>query len=335
MTPLEAAGWEEHVFSCDSFVLECGERLAPLRLSYATIGTWRPDGRNAVVLLPSASGLKQWALTHVGAEETFDPERYFIVSVDALGGGDSSRPSESLGTRFPQYGIRDNARAIHLLMTQRLALPALKAVGGASMGAMIALEFGLCFPAFVERLFLWSPSAKCSPMFIALARLVREVVALDPVFNGGRYSHQPLQGLQAAGSAYFLALVGRRFLENTPIADRESIAAKVGQTYRQRWDANDLLSRYQSLTLHDVHSRPEGNDPDILSRLRSACLLMPSRSDHLLPIEEVLEMHSSIPGSRLETIEGETGHWAASQPRGTQEYRRVRDATKGFLDAPL
>jgi homoserine O-acetyltransferase/O-succinyltransferase len=335
MTPLEAAGWEERVFSCDSFVLECGERLAPLRLSYATIGSRRPDGRNAVVLLPSASGIRQWALTHVGVEETFDPQRYFIVSVDVLGGGDSSRPSESLGSRFPQYSIRDNARAIHLLIAQGLALPAVKAVGGPSMGAMIALEFALCFPAFAERLLLWSPSAKCSPMFIALARLVREVVALDPVFNGGRYSTQPLQGLQAAGSAYFLALVGRRFLENTPIADRESIAAKVGQMYRQCWDANDLLSRYHSLTLHDVQRRPEGDDPQILSRLQPSCLLMPSRSDHLLPIEEALEMHSSIPRSRLETIDGETGHWAASQPRGTQEYQRVRDATKGFLDAAL
>jgi homoserine O-acetyltransferase len=221
------------------------------------------------------------------------------------------------------------------LIAQGLALPALKAVGGASMGAMIALEFGLCFPAFAERLFLWSPSAKCSPMFIALAHLVREVVALDPVFNGGRYSAQPLQGLQVAGSAYFLALVGRRFLENTPIADRESIAAKVGQMYRQCWDANDLLSRYHSLTLHNVHSRPEGDDPQVLSRLQSTCLLMPSRSDHLLPIEEVLEMHSSIPRSQIETIDGHTGHWAASQPRGTQEYQRVRDATKGFLDAAL
>jgi homoserine O-acetyltransferase len=333
MTPLQTAGWEEQVFSCDSFVLEGGERLAPLRLSYATIGTCHSDGRNAVVLLPSASGVKQWALTHVGAEETFDPERYFIVSVDALGGGGSSRPSESLGNRFPRYSIRDNARAIHLLLTQRLALPALRAVGGASMGAMIALEFGLCFPAFSERLFLWSPSAKCSPMFVALARLMQEVIALDPVFNDGRYGHQPLRGLQVAGRAYFLALVGRRFLENTPIADRESIAAKVGQMYRQCWDANDLLGRYDSLTLHDVYNRPEGHDPNILSRLQSACLLMPSRSDHLLPIEQVLEMSTTIPRSQLETIEGETGHWAASQPPGTQEHRRVRDATREFLDA--
>jgi homoserine O-acetyltransferase len=333
MTPLQTAGWEEHVFSWDSFVLECGERLAPLRLSYATMGTWHPDGRNAVVLLPSASGVKQWALPHVGAEETFDPERYFIITVDALGGGGSSRPSESLGNRFPGYSIRDNARAIHLLLTQRLALPALKAIGGASMGAMIALEFGLCFPTFPERLLLWSPSAKCSPMFIALARLMQEAVALDPNFNGGRYGLQPLQGLQVAGQAYFLALVGRRFLENTPIADRESIATKVGQMYRQCWDANDLLSRYHSLTSHDVYSRPEGNDPAILSRLQPACLLMPSRSDHLLPIELALEMHASIPRSQLETIEGETGHWAASQPPGTQEYRRVRDATRTFLNA--
>jgi hypothetical protein len=60
---------------------------------------------------------------------------------------------------------------------------------------------------------------------------------------------------------------------------------------------------------------------------------MPSRSDHLLPIEHVLDMYSTIPRSQLETIEGETGHWAASQPPGTQEYQRVRDATRAFLDA--
>jgi homoserine acetyltransferase len=172
-------------------------------------------------------------------------------------------------------------------------------------------------------------------MFIALARLVQEVVALDPVFNGGCYIDQPLQGLQVAGRAYFLALVGRRFLEKIPVEDRESIAAKVGQMYRQCWDANDLLSRYHSLTLHDVYSRPEGVDRNVLSKLQSACLLMPSRSDHLLPIEEALEMHASIPRSRLEAIEGETGHWAASQPPDTQEYLRVRDSTRAFLDVVL
>jgi len=172
-------------------------------------------------------------------------------------------------------------------------------------------------------------------MFSALARLVEEILALDPVYNGGSYVDQPLQGLQVAGRAYFLALVGRRFLEKIPIVDRESIAAKVGQMYRQCWDANDLLSRYHSLTLHDVYSRPEGMDWNVLSRLQSACLLMPSRSDHLLPIEEALEMHVSIPRSQLETIEGESGHWAASQLPGTQEYFRVRDATRAFLDLAL
>jgi homoserine O-acetyltransferase/O-succinyltransferase len=335
MSPLEAAGWKEDVFSCDSFGLECGAQLEPLRLSYATIGTWRPDGSNVVVLLPSASSVKQWALTHVGAAETFNPERYFIISVDALGGGGSSRPSERLGNGFPHCSIRDNARAIHLLLTQGLALHGLRAIGGASMGAMIALEFGLCFPAFSERLFLWSPSAKCSPMFSALARLVAEIIALDPVYHGGCYVDQPLQGLEVAGRAYFLALVGRRFLEKIPIVDQESIAAKVGQMYRQSWDANDLLSRYHSLTTHDVYSRPEGVDPNVLSKLNSACLLMPSRSDHLLPIEEVSEMHASIPRSQLETIEGEAGHWAASQPSGTPEYLRLRDATRAFLDVAL
>src|SRR5882724_6478980 len=104
--------WRDGIFHRPSVRLECGAALSPLILAYSTLGTPRSDGSNAVLFLPSASGTRDWIAAHTYPRGCADPEEHFIISVDALGGGDSSRPSLGLGASFPRYSIRDNARII-------------------------------------------------------------------------------------------------------------------------------------------------------------------------------------------------------------------------------
>jgi len=332
VSALEAAGWTEDRFECPEFVLENGETIAPLILSFATIGSKKADGSNAVLMLPSASGTKQWALSHARPGGAIDPDDHFIVTIDAIGGGGSSRPSMGQGPSFPSYSIRDNARAAHFLVTKCFGLPALKAAGGPSMGAMVALELALCFPGFVSGLFLWSPSSRCGAMFPALTHAMRTILSLDPEFRDGCYRSPPARGLAACGLAYFLVLVGQGFLDRVAPKER-MISRVVGDAFAGNWDANDLLSRYESLTTHEVRSRPGGPVEDVLARLAAPCLLMPNRSDLLLPFEDAEDMHRQIERSILCEIDGDRGHWAASQPVGSPEHRQVEGATKAFLDA--
>jgi homoserine O-acetyltransferase len=311
--------WNENIYELDRFEFESGEVLAPLQLSYATTGNQESASEGAVVLLPSASGLKHWARAHVGGEGAFDPAQYFVITIDAIGGGHSSRPSEGLGAKFPTYTIRDNARAIHLLLTQGLGLTKLRAIGGPSMGAMIALEMGLKFPGLATALLLYSPAARCSALFRVLIRAMTTMARL------------PEGGVHAAGLAYFPSLVSHAYLERMPRAEVFDTAESVARVWVRDWDREDLISRYAAVASHDVTGGIDGELVRLLGELKSAALVMPSSSDGLLPYSAAAAMARMIPNSTLVCIESDLGHWAASQPPGTPEYEQLRVGTLKFL----
>ena len=137
------------------FVFDDGETLASLKLHYLTLGTPRRDASgaiaNGVLLLHgtagSAADLAQAAFFDAlyGAGEPLDLSRYFLVIPDAIGAGDSSKPSDGLRTHFPHYGYRDQVRAQHLLL-ERIGIKHLKLVLGTSMGGMQTWLWGEMFP---------------------------------------------------------------------------------------------------------------------------------------------------------------------------------------------
>jgi len=310
--------WREEVFEVDKFPLEAGGEISPMRLSYSIIGDPVSHTKQIVLLLPSASGLKRWGFGHVGVEATFNPSQSVVVSVDAIGGGLSSRPSERYALDFPQYCIRDNARAIHLLLTRGLGVSSIWVAAGPSMGAMIALELGILFPNFVANLILYSPSARCSGIFRVLANAIAKIAMLP---NGG---------LHAAGLAYFPLLVTHDYLERLSPDQVAEVAEIVAKSWVSEWQPVDLISRYACVATHDVS--PLGRDlGGTLRSLTSSTLLMPSTSDILLPPSSVQLMDDTIPDSMVVPIQSELGHWAASQPPGSAEFVQIRDATRQFL----
>ena len=140
LTP--ALAQQEGLYTIAHFEFEGGGSLDAMKVSYVTYGKRDTRDDNVIVLVPPTSGFKGWAAAHIGAGKTFDPEKHFIVSIDAIGGGGSSQPRDGLGTRFPQYNIRDMVRAQHALLTEGLGIQRALAIGGASSGAFQALEWG-------------------------------------------------------------------------------------------------------------------------------------------------------------------------------------------------
>ena len=88
------------------FRFHTGEVLPEVRLHYRTIG--KPEGVPIVVLHGTGSS-GQSMLTPTFAGELFGPgqpldaEKYFIILPDAIGHGNSTKPSDGLKTKFPQY----------------------------------------------------------------------------------------------------------------------------------------------------------------------------------------------------------------------------------------
>jgi homoserine O-acetyltransferase len=107
------------------FRFHTGEVLPEIRLHYRTIG--KPEGIPVVVLHGTgSSGVSM--LTPAFAGELFGPgqpldaEKYFIILPDALGHGNSTKPSDGLKTKFPQYNYADMVDAQYRLVAEGLGI---------------------------------------------------------------------------------------------------------------------------------------------------------------------------------------------------------------------
>src|SRR5689334_14204186 len=104
----------EHDFVVRDFKFENGQTLQGLNLHCTTIGEPRKDPKtgkttNAVLIMHGTGGSGHSLLVPIFADVLFgkgqplDATRYFIILPDAIGHGKSSKPSDGMHARFPNY----------------------------------------------------------------------------------------------------------------------------------------------------------------------------------------------------------------------------------------
>jgi homoserine O-acetyltransferase len=229
-----------------------------------TLGTPRRDARgrvtNAVLILHGTGGTGQQFLRPQFADVLFapggllDPAKYFIVLPDGIGHGKSSKPSDGLHAKFPQYDYDDMVAAHYALLMNGLHVNHLRLVMGTSMGCMHAFVWGETYPKFMDALM---PLA-CLPVQIAgrnrmWRKMVMDAIKADPAWNGGEYASEPLSGLRTASD--LLAIAG-----SAPLVQQKSWpsrdAADQGVEERSKQDlasldANDLLYQVNASRNYD------------------------------------------------------------------------------------
>jgi hypothetical protein len=100
------------------FKFHTGDVMPELRLHYTTIG--EPTGQ-PVLILHGTAGSGAGMLTPAFAAELFGPgqpldaKKYFIILPDAIGAGKSSKPSDGMRAKFPEYNYDDMVAAAALL----------------------------------------------------------------------------------------------------------------------------------------------------------------------------------------------------------------------------
>jgi homoserine O-acetyltransferase len=104
----------------EAFVTEAGVPLPGVELTWRSWGQLSAAADNAVVVchaLTGSSDVESWWPSLLGSGRALDPDRDFIVSVDALGschgstGPLSTAPTGTVGPRFPAVSVRDQVRA--------------------------------------------------------------------------------------------------------------------------------------------------------------------------------------------------------------------------------
>ncbi len=251
------------------FRFRSGERLAELRIHYATLGTPRRDasGRivNAVMVLHGTGGSgrqflqPQFAGELYGPGQPLDLARYYVILPDNIGHGRSSKPSDGLRMRFPAYDYDDMVEAQRRMLAE-LGVTRLRLLIGTSMGCMHGFVWAETHPDFARAMM---PLA-CLPVEIAghnrmWRRAAVEGIRRDPAWQGGDYAAQPLQGLRTAVSILQIAGMAPLYLQRA-FATREAadayIVERIDRDLAAR-DANDLLYQLESSRTYDPAARLE------------------------------------------------------------------------------
>lgn len=329
---LQAADYPQPVegdWVVHDFRFHDGATLAELRLHYTTIGSPRRDTqgvlRNAVLIMHGTGGSgrnflsERFAGVLFGEGQLLDAKRCYIILPDGIGHGKSSKPSDGLHARFPNYTYDDMVRAQHRLLTEKLGVDHLRLVMGTSMGGMQTWMWGEMYPDFMDALMpLASAPVQIAGRNRMMRRFIIDSIRNDPDWNNGDYT-KPIRGLDAAAFALMMMTsCPLQMQKSAPTRDQaDAMLDRLVHERAAHTDANDMLYAFEA-------SRDYDPSP-LLERIQAPLTAVNSADDQVNPPELGILEREIVRVKRgryvLIPISGQTrGHGTHSLPAVWGKY---------------
>jgi homoserine O-acetyltransferase/O-succinyltransferase len=239
------------------FKFHTGEVMPELRIHYTTVGD--PSGQPVLVLhgtgLSGASMLTPaFAGALFGLGQPLDAAKYYIIIPDAIGHGKSSKPSDGLKVKFPQYDYADMVDAQRRLLGEGLGVRHLRLIIGNSMGGMETWLWGEKYPEYMDALVPMAslPTAMSSRNWM-LRRMMLETIRNDPEYNNGNYTTQP-RFMKIASVFFGIATAGGtlNYQKQAPTREQADKIVDARLAAPMLADANDLLWAWGSSADYDA-----------------------------------------------------------------------------------
>src|ERR1700742_357118 len=275
-------------FVVHNFKFKNGQSMGEVRLHYTTLGKPAADAQgrttNAVLILHGTGGSGHQFLAPYFANELFNPgqvldaSRYYLILVDGIGHGKSSKPRDGMHAHFPDYDYDEMVALHHALLTDGLKVNHLRLVFGTSMGCMQSFVWGETYPDFMDALM---PMA-CLPVQLAgrnriWRKMVLDGIRTDPEWKNGDYTTQPPQGIRIALD--FLVIAGSAPIPmQKQFPTREAADAWLDKYFHDRAsgiDANDFWYQVNASRNYD----PSAN----LEKITVPVMWMNSADDFINP----------------------------------------------------
>jgi len=318
---------ESKIFSANDFRLENGQTLPVLELAYETYGTLNANGDNAVLVvhgytsshhaagknaagkegrgvLPGAAG---WFDGLIGPGKAVDTDRYFVVSVNALGSAHGSsgpnaidpRTKKPYGPTFPHISLRDMVSSQKLLVDS-LGLKSLVAVVGPSMGGFQSFQWAASYPGFMKGIAA-SVTAPRAPNRLGGLEALQQRLASDPNWNDGWY-------YENGGIPGVLEQIRYDTLLNYG-QDAETAKA-AAKSWAKIYDGHSLVTLRRAIDGFDITA-------DYAKLKNTKVLYVNSKTDKLFDItlclEHVLDMRKAGIDVTFVELPSDKGHMASHQ----------------------
>jgi homoserine O-acetyltransferase len=219
-----------------------GGKIPRLDIAFETWGELDSQHSNAALVMtglsPNAHAASSeenpeegWWEPMIGPGKPIDTSRFFVVSLNNLGGchgstGPSSTNPETgqpWGPDFPSLRVRDwvNSQA---RLADYLGIDCWAAVIGGSLGGMQAMRWALEYPDRIKHCVVIAAAMKLSAQNLAFNEVARQAIMSDPDFADGNY--------QAAGTVPARGLALARMVGHITYLSDHAMASKFGRDLR-------------------------------------------------------------------------------------------------------
>ena len=348
--------------------LERGEHLPRYDLMVETYGALNANKSNAVLVCHALSGDHHaagyyestsnkpgWWNHYIGPDKPIDTNRFFVVSLNNLGGcAGSTGPlsmnpetGEAYGPDFPEVTVLDWVHS-QARLADYFGINQFAAVVGGSLGGMQALQWAITYPNRLGAAAIIAAAPRLTAQNIAFNEVARQAIMRDPNFFEGNYADHdviPASGVGLArmvGHITYLSDVamGEKFGRSLPRADRDAEGVNFaveqylryqGEQFSGRFDANTYILMTRALDYFD----PTQNESIPLANVLQSTLckflvlsfttdwrFSPSRSEEI--VDALIQAGKPVSYARLES---QHGHDAFLIP--DQTYERI---FKAFMD---
>jgi len=288
--------------------LVSGAVIKHCRVGYRVYGAPNSD-RSNLVLFPSwYNGQTADMSLLVQPGVLLDPSKYFVITIDALGDGVSSSPSNGAagqtGVAFPKFTIRDMVDIEHRLAISVFHAAHVHAVVGVSMGGMQAYEWAVRYPRYMDVVI----AIEGTPWLNAADRLtwsiMRQSIEEDPDYRGGRYEREPRLKLGNEVDNMFAYTPAYRARTTSAASFPSYLAETDGEA---SIGANNRIWQIDAIQHLDIL---EGASVGALAHLDlPRMLVVTSANDHTVNPGPTLEWAKRT-SSRLLVLDSDCGHMA-------------------------
>ena len=300
--------------------------LDDVKVEYMTFGTPIFD-ENGVIInaivhchgsLGKYSSMKKIAPL-VGNGDVFDENKYFFISITALGSPSSCSPSTTgLNNKFPRYTILDVVNFQKQFLKEKFNIEHVLGIIGNSMGGFVGLTSAIKYPDFADFLITGVSSYKVAGHDFILSKFVDEIITSDPDYAKGELTYSLIRTLRLANLAEFnfgLSKESLRAMSNVELAaEFENFGNEMLET-----DIYDLKYCNESCMNFNVE-----ND---LDKVKSKVLIISCKQDpHFPPELDGIPMSEMIDDSQLIVMDSKLGHLCFN------ELESIRNELKEFME---
>ncbi len=304
--------------------LDNGQTINNCKIGYRTFGTLNGDKSNAMLFPTWFGGTSAGLVNLVGRGKLADSTKYFVITVDALGDGISSSPSNSKEQpldQFPKFNIRDMVNSQHKLLTSVLGINHLYCVIGGSMGGMQTFEWITHYPDFMDNAIPYVGSPRLAPSDLLLWQA--EVNSI----NQGRMCNLPDSTLVKAIAAIQSFAIQTPAYVNSHVT-RDGYKDHIKSLYKSYsgiFNSYDWESQLYAMMAHNVSAPFGGSMSKAAAAVKAKVLIIVSLQDHIVNPQPAIEFAKLINAQVLK-LNNDCGHLAPSC-----EMQKVVNTIENFL----